>query len=334
MSKPQQITDEILINYMLGETDVHTTALVDLWLREAEVNQQYYNHFKEIWEAGMLLPPDAVPDVDKSWNTLAKKLQSKAPIFSIRTIRYLGAVAASILLVFGLYMFWSSDSTTKPLAITKQAKDSTQTVRQIVSENVYIIDTLPDKSIVTLNRKASLELPKEFASHERRVQLNGEAFFSIQPNKKKPFIIETPNDVEITVLGTSFNVKAYADFTEVVVETGIVQLKKFDKIIILHANEMVRIDNMDSTMQIKKSKDRLYKYYRSREFECENTPLWKVVEVLNEAYDDSIIIDNNALKKIQLTTRFSDESLESILNIIGETFEITVEKKGNKYILK
>jgi transmembrane sensor len=135
-------------------------------------------------------------------------------------------------------------------------------------------------------------------------------------------------------LGTSFNVKSYADFTEVVVETGTVQLRKFDKLIVLHANEMVRIDNMDSTMQVKKSRDKLYKYYRSREFECDNTPLWKVVEVLNEAYEDSIIIENKELKKMPLTARFSNESLESVLNVLSETFEIKVEKKGNNYILK
>ena len=58
------------------------------------------------------------------------------------------------------------------------------------------------------------------------------------------------------------------------------------------------------------------------------------MEVLNEAYGDSIIIGRSELKSLTLTTRFDNESLENILDIISETFEIKIEKKGNKYILK
>jgi ferric-dicitrate binding protein FerR (iron transport regulator) len=78
----------------------------------------------------------------------------------------------------------------------------------------------------------------------------------------------------------------------------------------------------------------LYKYYRSKQFECDNTPLWKVVEVLNEAYEDTIVIENNELKKLTLTAQFNNESLESVLDVLSETFEFQVEKKGKKYILK
>jgi ferric-dicitrate binding protein FerR (iron transport regulator) len=173
-----------------------------------------------------------------------------------------------------------------------------------------------------------------FASAERRVKLKGEAFFNISPDKKKPFFIEAGNDVEIRVVGTSFNVKAYDDYTEVVVETGIVEVRKFNRVLLLHPNERARIDKEDSTITVEKSKDKLYRYYRSKEFECDNTPLWKVVEVLNEAYGDSIVIGRGDLRSLTLTTRFDNESLESILDIISETFEINVEKVGNKYILK
>ena len=62
--------------------------------------------------------------------------------------------------------------------------------------------------------------------------------------------------------------------------------------------------------------------------------LWKFVEILNEAYDDSVTIENKALRSEVLTTRFDNESLSQILSIISETFDITVEKQGHHYILK
>jgi transmembrane sensor len=166
------------------------------------------------------------------------------------------------------------------------------------------------------------------------VKLNGEAFFNITPNPKQPFYIEASNDVEIRVVGTSFNVKSFDAYTEVIVETGIVEVRKFNRVLLLHPREKARIDKEDSTIVVQRNSDKLYKYYRSKEFECDNTPLWKVVEVLNEAYGDSIVIGRNDLKSLTLTTRFDNESLESILEVISETFEIKVEKKGNKYILK
>ncbi|MBK7588016.1 MAG: DUF4974 domain-containing protein [Bacteroidetes bacterium] len=87
------------------------------------------------------------------------------------------------------------------------------------------------------------------------------------------------------------------------------------------------MDKEDSTIVVEKNKDKLYKYFRSKEFECDNTSLWRVVEVLNEAYGDSVVIGRSDLKSLTLTTRFDNESLESILEIISETFEINVEKK-------
>jgi ferric-dicitrate binding protein FerR (iron transport regulator) len=85
---------------------------------------------------------------------------------------------------------------------------------------------------------------------------------------------------------------------------------------------------------VQKHRDKLYRYYRDKHFECDNTPLWKVVEVLNEAYGDSVRIDNKALRTLTITTRFDEQELENILDIIAETFEIKVEKEGGIYHLK
>lgn len=334
MSKPIHITDEILINYLLKEADTETTLAVEKWLSESESNLHYYNQFKEIWDKSQCLAPQEVPSAEEAWNRFLNRIHDRNISKPVILWRRLFSVAAILLLVFGTYILWPRKESVRPIVMGENNMDTITEILQITSSNISLIDTLSDQSVVTLNRKATLNVPSQFSSFERRVQLKGEAFFNIQPNKSKPFIIETQNDVEIKVLGTSFNVKAYADFTEVVVETGTVQLRKFDKLVILHANEMARIDNMDSTMLVRKTKDKLYKYYRSREFECDNTPLWKVVEVLNEAYEDTIVIENRELKKMPLTARFSNESLESVLNVLSETFEIKVEKKGNKYILK
>ena len=80
--------------------------------------------------------------------------------------------------------------------------------------------------------------------------------------------------------------------------------------------------------------ERLYNYYRTREFVCDNTPLWKLVAVLNEAYGANIVIGRDALRNMPLTTTFNNESLERILDIIRTTFDITVVRQNNTIILQ
>ncbi|WP_214227790.1 FecR family protein [Pedobacter sp. B4-66] len=69
---------------------------------------------------------------------------------------------------------------------------------------------LPDGTNVWLNAASSIRFPTDFTGNERRVEIQGEAFFSVTKNAKKPFIVSV-NDAEIKVLGTEFNVMAYQD---------------------------------------------------------------------------------------------------------------------------
>ena len=320
------MTDELLVKYLLNECDNNEIALVSAWLDSHPANQTYFNQLKQVWDDSKLLYSNTNLDVEQAWRNLQIRIK-KAPLHYTNYFYYIAAAIVLLIGIFSLYKLNHKENKTIPTLV--QTHESF-----IESKLTTRIDTLSDQSIVTLNKNAILKYPSAFTHNERRVQLKGEAFFNITPNKEKPFFIDASNDVEIKVLGTSFNVKSYANYTEVVVETGIVEVRRFNKVMLLHPFEKARIDKEDSTIVVQKNKDKLYKYYRSKEFECDNTPLWKVVEVLNEAYGDSILIGRKELRSLSLTTRFDNESLESILDIISETFELKVEKHNGKYILK
>lgn len=70
--------------------------------------------------------------------------------------------------------------------------------------------TLPDGTVVWLNASTSLKFPVAFAGNERRVEVKGEAYFEVTKNAAMPFVVKAGNE-EIKVLGTHFNVTAYAD---------------------------------------------------------------------------------------------------------------------------
>ncbi|HTE26014.1 FecR family protein [Flavitalea sp.] len=86
----------------------------------------------------------------------------------------------------------------------------------------YMI-TLPDESKVWLNAASSLRYPPVFTGKQRRVELSGEAYFEVKHNGKMPFVVELPNNTEVTVLGTSFNINAYHD--EPVLKTTLIEGK-------------------------------------------------------------------------------------------------------------
>jgi ferric-dicitrate binding protein FerR (iron transport regulator) len=102
----------------------------------------------------------------------------------------------------------------------------------------------------------------------------------------------------------------------------------------LKPSESIRVNDRDSIMTKDKVADKLYNYYRSKEFVCDDTPLWKLVEVLNAAYDANIIIGNDELRNLKLNTTFNNESLDKILEVISLTFGIKVSKEGDRIILK
>jgi ferric-dicitrate binding protein FerR (iron transport regulator) len=195
-----------------------------------------------------------------------------------------------------------------------------------------LVDTLPDGSVITLNKRSIITYPSKFKGSTRAIALKGEAFFNVAPDKKKPFIISV-NDVQVTAVGTSFNIKSENGNTEVVVETGIVRVTRSGKTVELNAGEKIVMSANDSSATKEKVSDKLYNYYRSKEFVCDDTPLWKLVQVVNEAYNVKIIIGRKELNDKTLTTTFYNESLEQVLEVIRLTFDITIIKKEDGQII-
>ena len=230
-------------------------------------------------------------------------------------------IAATVIIVLGIGIlgYWIFNDRTNEMTV--------------VAQQMVVIDTLPDNSVVTVNKGSSISYLSKFKGETRQVSLKGEAFFNVTPNKKKPFIISV-NDVQITVVGTSFNVKTVNGNTDVVVETGIVKVTRAGKTVELKANEEVVVNAKDSALTKEKVSDQLYKYYRTKEFICDDTPLWKLVEVINEAYNSHVVIGDPALKDMGITTTFNNESLEQVLNVISLTLNIKIVKEGDTIILQ
>lgn len=172
--------------------------------------------------------------------------------------------------------------------------------------------TLPDGSVVNINADSKLEYNNHFAEKTREVWLTGEAFFEVAKQAGTPFIIHTGN-INIKVLGTSFNVKSYPD--DATVETSLIQGKvqvsfedRPDESIILHPNEKLTVKNKQSHARR------------------------AIADTLSQA---SITVNNlNPLQHagqipetawLQNTIAFSNASLSEIAMMLERHFDVTVE---------
>jgi len=311
------------VKHLLGEASPEEEQAVIEWMKENETHQQYYNQFKKIWDSSKELAAVSNVDVNRAWERFQNKISRQHEPAKILKPRFSWLrIAASVIFIAGLGIaaFILVNKNTTPKEMVAQT-----------GQNV-LVDTLSDGSVITLNKRSTITYPSKFKNNTRTITLKGEAFFNVAPNKKKPFIISV-NDVQVTVVGTSFNIKSENGNTEVVVETGIVRVTRSGKTVELNAGEKIVMSANDSIASKEAVSDKLYNYYRSKEFVCDETPLWKLVQVLNEAYDSKIIIGRKELNEKRITTTFYNESLEKILEIIHLTFDITVIKKEDGQII-
>jgi len=113
-----------------------------------------------------------------------------------------------------------------------------------------------------------------------------------------------------------------------------VQVIKNGKTVELKPGEKATVQASNSMPVKEVEKEQLYNYYRTKEFVCDGTPLWKLVEVLNEAYHVNIIIERSQLRNQPLDVTFSNESLDQILKVLELTLDIHADTSGNRIILR
>ena len=329
MKNYTQHMDDLLVKHLTGEATTAEMLQVEQWLASDEANQHYYNHFKLIWEQSVQLAASTQVNEQAAWERFQNRVQEKTfpsqktKVWSMNS----GLMKAAVFtgLVVGIaWMTWYFFNNNPGKVVAMATIQATASVKA---------DSLPDGSTVILNKHSQVSYPEKFTGDKRVLQLNGEAFFTVTHNKEKPFEVHT-NNITVTVVGTSFNVRSRGDTTEVIVETGIVKVATEQQTVTLKAGQKVIIAINEAILQKQANTDQLYNYYRSKKFVCDNTPLWKLAEKLNEAYDVHIVFGKEALRNLPLNATFIDEPLDKILNVISSTFEISIVKEKGEIILR
>jgi transmembrane sensor len=314
------MTDELLIKFLLNETDEEEGLTVQAWLEADPSNQAYFAQFEKIWKAGKKLAVSSTVDEQQAWLKFKEKAANHEAI--VRPLKPNFSwlkIAAILVMIGGIWMTYT-------LFGPERYKD-------LVAENQVRIEQLPDGSELTLNKNSEISYVRNF-KRNRHVKLSkGDVFFNVAHDKTHPFVIDI-NKVSVTVVGTSFNIKRLNEETEIIVETGIVRVELNGEKIELRKGEKIRIGRDDSGLVKEKNSDQLYNYYRSNLFIASNTPLQKLADVVNEAYGSEISISDPSLGAETITTTFKvEDGLEGSLKVISETMDLKITRNENKILL-
>jgi len=199
---------------------------------------------------------------------------------------------------------------------------------------------LSDGSVVWLKGKSQLIYPPNFVGNTREVTLIGEAFFDIAKDQKKSFIIHT-SQFTTSVLGTSFNIKAYENdiSQEVAVVTGkvLVSVKEDNaktKEVILQPNQKaVFLQKDKSKIELKEVTHSDNHALAKSKLVFIETSLGDIVKVLNLAHNANISLSNDNMENCLLTADLSRENLEISIEILSKAINAEYSSNGSEIII-
>ena len=290
-------------------------------------NQRRLNELKMIWLDTGIIPQEPTEnhsfDVDSAWDRFKEDVIEHPGTNEIpfNPIKRLIQIAAVVLLVVVGSLTLNQFMTSEIQMATLSSLEETST------------GYLPDSSMIALNKNSSIEYPTSFTDKTRTVKLKGEAYFDVQHNPEKPFII-TAGEAEIKVLGTSFTVSAYDNENiTVAVETGKVSLSYLDQEIILTPGMVGKYQPSNKKVVEEKNPAPDITYWRDRKLKFKGTSLQDVVEALNKTYQANITFENPALGQCNLSATFEGEDLDTVLDLVSTALNLSVDKQENQIIL-
>ncbi|MEG1737927.1 MAG: DUF4974 domain-containing protein [Odoribacter sp.] len=197
---------------------------------------------------------------------------------------------------------------------------------------------LSDGSVVWLNSDSRLRFPSSFPGKKRTVYLEGEAYFEVSPDSLHPFIVSSKG-MDVEVLGTKFNVKAYPE--DVIIYTTLCQgsVKTINQqtglSLLLEPNQQARFTKQNGKIEKQEVDSRLFTGWTGGRFVFENETLEEIMKQLERWYNIDVFYQNPSIKKYKFTgdvDRFDE--ISTILNMIEKTYNITFSINQKTIVIK
>jgi len=331
IKKIVEMQEALIAKYLAGESNAEETQLVESWIESLEENERIFLEFKEIWTFSKIVyHPDDIPDKALVWKNIEssiKKSKNKTNLYSRQIFVRSISIAASIALIIGFtftsLLFSDTDETFTTITAPKGQKSMVE---------------LADGTKLWLNSGSSLTFSNKFNRKNRNVNLNGEAFFEVYKSKKNLFRVGF-GDVNISVLGTKFNVKAYpqSNIAEVSLVCGSIAVNQTSinkRISCVKPNEKISIQmNNPSIYRLTQCDAETESLWHLGKLRIENETMLSAFKMMEKWYGVNISTQNIIQGK-RLWFTIKTESLTEMLQIIDKITPIDYKINGEEVTIR
>ena len=317
MVTQQHIEEQVLIRYCAGQATEQECEVVEAWLAQSEEHEQLLKRLMSLsWHADLLRVAPQV-DADKAWQQAGRRLKGKNISLPRRIWKIFQSVAAILILplivTFGILYY--HDYAEQP------AEESDRLVEVCTNPGMTTHFALPDGSLVHLNSESVLRYPAAFAKSERQVELDGEAYFEVESDPEYPFVVKTPHQTQVEVVGTTFNLEAFGSEPKVQATlltgkisfayaqgtaTHVVELKPGHKLI---------YDVEGSKTLVLATNGQAETAWKDGKIIFNATPLPEALRMLEKRFHVRLILKNPSLREEAFTGTFTSQRLERILEV-------------------
>lgn len=310
---------DLLQRYVAGDVSEEEALEVAKWISENGEHLREYRAARKLQD--VLLWRNEAENVLYKEST--RRVSLKA--WTVRLLR----VASIVLVVFSLtYWWWTRRE-------IRQYSAPQQSIHTPNGQRAELI--LADGTRVWLNSNTTLRYNDFTSANIREVELNGEGYFSVTKNPDKPFIVKT-NRYHIKVLGTEFNVSAYASTSvwSASLVRGKIDIDAADgsRLMELEPNTEAYLENGNLMKRGLNASESVFKW-RKGQICFDNQSMQSIIRKLESSYDVRIIVHNKNILQSRYTGTFSvRDGVSHILDVLStyEHFSYTLEK-DNRIII-
>lgn len=293
---------------------------LEKWLQD-DLHKEIFLSLVEIWNTVQSKVREYEPDEDYYWTFISNRInkiekKKKTRHFFINRMMRIG-VAASLLLIIGFSLFvylMPMEKQINQLPVYSSLEGKTKIL-------------LTDSTVVWLKKNSTLACLSDFSGKERRVKLNGAAFFEVKSDKKHPFIVEA-QDLNIKVHGTKFVVSASQSQENVVVglEEGSVELiSPTIKSQFIVPGEVAEYNKGTGQLDIKEEDTTIYNSWMLNNISFNGSTLEYICKILSFRFDKSIKVDPSIATRYRYMFQLHDETLDELLDMLTSVNPIQYE---------
>ena len=322
--------DKLILKYLEKEMSIEDQHKLTKWLNEDKMNRKVLEKIDLYWKKNRDHTQEVSADV---WLDLVSKIhQSERKADSSRRkkmVRYFLRVAA--MLIIGLV------SSILYLHFEERPVEQVRYLEKISLNGQKINIQLADGSRVKLNSGSKLITPERFSSDLREVELEGEAFFDVAEEADRPFIIKS-GDIKIRVHGTSFNVRAYPEESDISVAVASGKVSVSDVVnnspVYILPDELAIYDREDKVTKKGSFDRREYFGWKNKEIVFKNSNIDEIFAKLSRWYGIAFQVDTQLDRKKDFSGFYSnDPSLEEVMKGISYVYEFDFEIKKDMVMI-